>query len=407
LLSLPRSPAVGRSISHEEPVTCNRTLLCGEERGFPGAVLDLKRKDTIALAMPIDHSRDVLLTRYSDFNLSATIFGTIDSWVKQQYLSATMNVQPYWSDTSVRRIYASFLIVPPPPDVNRDLLNFMNTECNFAMEHADGSFLDHLKWGYEYGTKNYPSRSPTVLLLHSIMGVGTNYFPMSMDKVPTLQTFITDWEYSQIEVFPSMLRLLYADKMLPELTRVADYLPHLTGVTMHRVVDNKLLHLGADDFWAAMNYQLCHLVDFVPIANWNETFTGNDPFLVLFTKLLTFMRNTSRIEADVGLVPPVEGGYVGDNPDITFGSIINSITPSWFKWTLFTSSVKDLSKEIGHSLKYTLLWDDPSTCPRETGKKCMLGCKGSNVQCSQGQCVCKSGFCASDGACIEAASSAN
>ena len=117
---------------------------------------------------------------------------------------------------------------------DKSLLHFMETECDFSTEHADGalahsdclfslfgpdaaaacqahrtseacrahctasirftvctrfvlvcvgSFLDHLQFCFEYGSIHYKQHSPRVLYLHSIMGVGTNLFPMPMSKV--------------------------------------------------------------------------------------------------------------------------------------------------------------------------------------------------------------------------------
>ena len=52
-----------------------------------------------------------------------------------------------------------------------------------AMCGVLGSFLDHLQFCFEYGSIHYKQHSPRVLYLHSIMGVGTNLFPMPMSKV--------------------------------------------------------------------------------------------------------------------------------------------------------------------------------------------------------------------------------
>lgn len=79
----------------------------------------------------------------------------------------------------------------------------MKDECNFKCEHADGSFLDHLQFCYEYGAVHYAAHSPRVLLLHSIMGVATNIFPMGTELVPRLKTMVTPSEYTHIEAFPS------------------------------------------------------------------------------------------------------------------------------------------------------------------------------------------------------------
>ena len=84
----------------------------------------------------------------------------------------------------------------------------MMNDFNFAMEHADGSFMDHLKFCYEYSATHFRAHSPRVLLLHSILGVATNYFPMKAELLPKLQGMLTDFENTHVEAFPSILRLL-------------------------------------------------------------------------------------------------------------------------------------------------------------------------------------------------------
>eukprot|EP00439_Symbiodinium_sp_Y106_P010187 s9182_g1.t1 len=111
------------------------------------------------------------------------------------------------------------------------------------MEHADGSFLDHLQFCYEYCAAHFKGHSPRVLFLHSIMGVGTNYFPMKLELVPKLQTLVSDEEFKHIEAFPSILRLLLHFDFVQELEsqgpgRLAR---DFGGVYFHRVLDNKHL----------------------------------------------------------------------------------------------------------------------------------------------------------------------
>jgi hypothetical protein len=56
---------------------------------------------------------------------------------------------------------------------------------------------------------HYPGHSPNVLFLHSICGVATNLFPMDPSKLPVLAAILSPEELTQIQAFPSMLRLLY------------------------------------------------------------------------------------------------------------------------------------------------------------------------------------------------------
>ena len=52
--------------------------------------------------------------------------------------------------------------------------------CQVKAEHADGSFMDHLLFCHDYCAVHFKGHSPRVLLLHSILGVGTNIFPIKV-----------------------------------------------------------------------------------------------------------------------------------------------------------------------------------------------------------------------------------
>ena len=52
---------------------------------------------------------------------------------------------------------------------------------------------------------HFKDHSPRVLLLHSILGVATNYFPMKQELLPKLQGMLTDFENTHVEAFPSIL----------------------------------------------------------------------------------------------------------------------------------------------------------------------------------------------------------
>mmetsp|Transcript_9493 Transcript_9493/g.12411 ORF Transcript_9493/g.12411 Transcript_9493/m.12411 type:complete len:92 (+) Transcript_9493:2-277(+) len=79
--------------------------------------------------------------------------------------------------------------------------------------------MDHLYFVADYGYVHYKEVSPRVLFLHSIMGVGTNIFPMDAEKIPKLKSMLTSFEYKHIAAFPSFIRLITHNKLLPELTK--------------------------------------------------------------------------------------------------------------------------------------------------------------------------------------------
>ena len=119
-----------------------------------------------------------------------------------------MNKQYHWSEDATSAVDARWSSVPAMPALSRPLLDFMMDECDFKIEHADGSFMDHLQFCYEYCAAHYRGKSPRVLLLHSVLGVGTNYFPCDTTKIPALRALLTPEEFVHVEAFPSLLRLI-------------------------------------------------------------------------------------------------------------------------------------------------------------------------------------------------------
>ena len=107
----------------------------------------------------------------------------------------------FWSDEAVGRIAAAYAAVPRAPLHDAPLLEFMATRCDFACEHADGSFMDHLQFCFEYSAAHYRGRSPRVLLLHSIYGTTTNVFPMRVEREAELRRLLTPFEFAQARLY--------------------------------------------------------------------------------------------------------------------------------------------------------------------------------------------------------------
>ena len=57
---------------------------------------------------------------------------------------------------------------------------------------------------------------------------------------------------------------------------------------MFRVIYNARISLSAEDFWVHMNYQLVHLLDFLPAALWQVT--ANDILLMKFVEVHDFLQ---------------------------------------------------------------------------------------------------------------------
>lgn len=93
-----------------------------------------------------------------------------------QIQSAKLSKREAWRPDVLAQIEEGFARVAAslPRHVTDDapIYKFMATQCDFALEHADGSFMDHLHFCADYAALHMSQHSPRVLLLHSICGVG-------------------------------------------------------------------------------------------------------------------------------------------------------------------------------------------------------------------------------------------
>lgn len=318
--------------------------------------LDLRRKWAIATGGATDHAGEVCVVTGKQ-DLSQTIFKDLTG-VKALVMKGNICIDLYWSDSALQRITHSFAAVPRAPDHNQGILDFMEQDCDFNCEHADGSFMDHLQFCYEYGLAHYKQHSPRVLFLHSIMGVGTNVFPMTVDKEPKLRSMLTDDEYLHIQAFPSMLRLLYTRDLLAELTRNMTDLDSLKSITMHRVIDNKEMSLTAKQLWVHLNYQICHQLDFLPVSNWMAL--KNNSFLSVFIELYNFLDATKKLEANLNF-DWTSGEKTNEGLPLTLGNLITQTMPTGLATALAINQLKANSKKIAHSLDYKLKWQAAPT----------------------------------------------
>lgn len=317
-----------------------------------------QRKAAIAAGGAVDHAGEVVLTSMEDFDIRQTIFASVNSKLKQLVLSARLANEVYWHEhgaAAIDKSFAEFQRLHPPPAPDTAVLDFMETECNFKCEHADGTFMDHLYFCQDYGAAHFSQHSPRVLLLHSIMGVGTNLFPMSVDKIPKLEALVTPFEMRHIEAFPSMLRLLYEGSILTELRQAGvARLSGLQRVTFHRVLDNKEVCLSAEDFWIQLNYQLVHLLDFLPVANWGAQL--DDSLFHKFIDLHEFLTQAKKVQAKVDFDLANPGECTDDGLPMTLGGLINKAMPSSIKKRLARDEIVRFSRECGHSLNFKIEW---------------------------------------------------
>ena len=322
------------------------------ERPDPSA----QRKAAIAHGAVLEHTGKVRVEPIPNFDLNRTIFKTLEGKAKRFVITTRVGKEAHWDRTAAQAVQAEYDAARaqyPLPEVSPALKEFLLKECNFDVEHADGSFLDHLYFCFEYTVQHYPGHSPLVMLLHSILGTGTNTFAMTADKIPALQPLMSPEEWVQTEAFPSVLRLLYSGPLRQELRDNLHRAGSMKSISFHRVIDNAPITMSGDDFWEALNYQLIHLVDFIPVANWSVY--QADPQFILFRDLYELLGQAGKREAKVAYTPNV-GSHKLEGETHSFGAWLASLIPVRISERMAAQSVARFSQRIGHSLDYKITW---------------------------------------------------
>lgn len=301
-----------------------------------------------------DYKDDLVLMPNPDFDLNATIFANLQGAAQRYIMNKKLAVKMHWSDNFIDKVQSMSIPAVVPPD--RPLLDFMNNQCDFSCEHADGSFWDHLRFCYDYSSVHYPKQSPRVMLLHSILGVGTNLFPCHQDNIPVLAKLVDPNEMAHISAFPSILRLILNGSLLAELKAAERPLSELRKLSYHRVIDNAPMSLEGEMVWIHLNYQLMHLMDFLPGMEWQQNI--DDPQLQVFIHWLDYLKQQEA------------GGLVWDSPmaNVNMDVVANvqsvmdlryGITE--LKGYIFRRAVGKYSEAIQHSLGFELHWSESSS----------------------------------------------
>ena len=311
------------------------------------------RKAAIASGRAKDYRGKVEIRPIPNFDLDRTIFQTLEGKAARFVMRSRVGKEPHWKPAAAERVEARYQKARarhPLPEVDPKLIQFLVDECDFDVEHADGSFLDHLYFCFEYNVHHYPEQSPLVSLLHSILGTGTNTFAMEAKKIPALKEHLTDFEWAHIAAFPSILRLLYDLRLRAELRANAHRIDSLKRIDFHRVIDNEPMSLSGEDFWIQLNYQLIHLIDFLPVANWVTH--ANDTAFILFRDLYDLLESFGKLEAAVDYDPPgLLPTFDGETPSL---AMITDLIPVPLSEKMAAKSVQQFSAKIGHSLDFTL-----------------------------------------------------
>ncbi len=315
-----------------------------------------QRKAAIAHGGAVDHAGEVAVLPIPDFDLGRTIFQTLEGKAARYVIQKRIAKDVRWFVDDANRVQSEYEAITsqgPLPEVSAELTKFLVDECNFDVEHADGSFLDHLYFCFEYGFRHYPERSPLVLLLHSILGTGTNTFAMDKSKIPGLRKLMSPFEWTHVEAFPSMLRLLYAGDLRKELRSEIHRPNAIRAVHFRRVIDNEPITLSGEDFWIALNYQLIHLVDFMPVANWPTHM--NDTSYILLRDVFDLLERAGKLEARVKYAPSRrDAPLVGEDLDV--GGWLTTRIPVNLSEKMAGASVKKFSERIGHDVSYRIEW---------------------------------------------------
>lgn len=315
-----------------------------------------QRKAAIAHGGAIEHTGEVAVLPIPDFDLGRTIFQTLEGKAARYVIKKRIAKDVRWFAEDAKRVqeaYEGVTAQGPLPEVSPELLKFLVEECDFDVEHADGSFLDHLYFCFEYGVRHYPERSPLVLLLHSILGTGTNTFAMDKSKIPALRALVTPFEWTHIEAFPSVLRLLYAGDLRKELRENLHRADAIAEIRFHRVIDDAPITMSGEDLWIALNYQLIHLVDFMPPANWAMHL--NDTSFILLRDVFDLLQRAGKLEARVKYAPPSGDGRPVGEP-LGVGGWLTTRIPVPVSEKMAAASVRKFSQRIGHDLSYRITW---------------------------------------------------
>lgn len=314
------------------------------------------RKAFIAHAGARDFAGSVDIVEIPGFDLDRTIFKTLEGKAARYIQTKRVGKEPRFhaaAAAEVQEAYSAATADLELPPVSDELMQFLVDECDFDVEHADGSFLDHLYFCFEYSAKYYPEHSPLVMLLHSILGTGTNTFAMTAEKIPALKALMDPFEWRQTEAFPSVLRLLYAGDLRSELRANAHRIDSLRSISMRRVIDDAPIELSGEDLRIALNYQLIHLVDFMPAANWAAHL--NDTSHILFRDLYALMGTLGWRDAKVTYTPPSGPKRLVGEPS-GLGDRLAAAIPVGLAEKMAAKSVRRFSEAIGHSLDYSLVW---------------------------------------------------
>ena len=121
---------------------------------------------------------------------------------------------------------------------------------------------------------------------------------------------------------------------------------------MYRVIDNERMEVSADSFWAQLNYQLIHLLDFLPASSWN--LNAGDNFLDAFRALHGILAKAGRLDCRVNF-DAKEGSDCKAGQPVTLAGFLRGALPSAVQLGMARRQIAQFSAQINHSLEYKLV----------------------------------------------------
>ena len=122
---------------------------------------------------------------------------------------------------------------------------------------------------------------------------------------------------------------------------------------MHRVIDNAPIRMSAEDFWVQLNFQVIHLVDFLPVANWGTH--ANDTAFIVFRDLHELLTHSGRLTATVQTQAVGPRGLQRETLHGLRARLATHI-PQSVSEQMAARSVRTFSERVGHSMHYTINW---------------------------------------------------
>ena len=124
------------------------------------SALNLQRKSAITQGGAFDLAGQVEVVRMENLEMDKTIFGGLKG-LPRMFMAEKLGKEAVWPQAAATVIegeYSKTASAAPP--IDQRLVDFMQNECDFSMEHADGSFLEHLVFCHDYACLLYTSPSP-------------------------------------------------------------------------------------------------------------------------------------------------------------------------------------------------------------------------------------------------------